>query len=261
MGVSLQTHQGMTHGLVGATGCGKSTLLQHFNGLYLPQSGSVRVGKFVTDEPGVDLRSLRRFAGMVFQNPELYFFEQYVGDEIAYGAKQFFGREGLRVRVKTAMETVGLDFELFKDRETSMLSGGEKRKVALASVLALEPELLLLDEPTAGLDPLSRKGLFQALQRLQSEGRSIVLSSHNMDDITALAQEMTVMQQGKSLVTGKVGAIFNDEALIRQAGLLVPGGAKLAAGLRAKGWSVPLEVLSIPAIDRWIGLNLRRGNA
>ena len=255
MGVSLQTHQGMTHGLVGATGCGKSTLLQHFNGLYLPQSGSVRVGKFVTDEPGVDLRSLRRFAGMVFQNPELYFFEQYVGDEIAYG------REGLRVRVKTAMETVGLDFELFKDRETSMLSGGEKRKVALASVLALEPELLLLDEPTAGLDPLSRKGLFQALQRLQSEGRSIVLSSHNMDDITALAQEMTVMQQGKSLVTGKVGAIFNDEALIRQAGLLVPGGAKLAAGLRAKGWSVPLEVLSIPAIDRWIGLNLRRGNA
>ena len=125
-GVSLQTKKGTTHGLVGATGSGKSTLLQHLNGLYMPQAGKVRVGQFDTADPQVDLRGLRRFAGLVFQNPELYFFEQYVGDEIAYGAKLYFGREGLRERVRAAMETAGLDFTLFKDRLTSTLSGGRK---------------------------------------------------------------------------------------------------------------------------------------
>lgn len=248
-GVSLQTKKGTTHGLVGATGSGKSTLLQHLNGLYLPQAGKVRVGQFDTADPQVDLRGLRRFAGLVFQNPELYFFEQYVGDEIAYGAKLYFGREGLRERVRAAMETVGLDFTLFKDRLTSTLSGGEKRKVALASVLVVDPELLILDEPSAGLDPLSRQGLLNTLRKLQVQGRSIVLSSHNMEDIAALAREVTVMQSGKSLATEAVGELFCDLSRLEAAGLAAPAGATLAMELRTRGWPIPLEAVSLAEID------------
>ena len=259
-GVTMHTLQGETHGLVGATGSGKSTLLQHFNGLYLPQTGEVQVGRFNLNDPNVDLHGLRRFAGLVFQNPELYFFEQYVGDEIAYGAKLFFGREGLRERVRNAMVAVGLDFEAFKDRMTNTLSGGEKRKVALASALVVEPELLILDEPTAGLDPLSRRELLKTLKGLQASGRSIVISSHNMEDITALAQEMTVLQQGKSLITGRVGEIFNDEALIQEAGLVVPTGASLVANLRKNGWPVPLNVATIPGVEIWLDRYLKGGS-
>jgi energy-coupling factor transport system ATP-binding protein len=186
---------------------------------------------------------------LVFQNPELYFFEQYVGDEIAYGAKLYFGREGLRERVRVAMETVGLDFDLFKDRLTNTLSGGEKRKVALASVLVVDPELLILDEPSAGLDPLSRQGLLKTLQELQIKGRSIVLSSHNMEDIAALAQEMTIMQHGKSLATDAVGELFCDLPRLEAAGLAAPAGSNLAMELRASGWPIPLKAISLKEID------------
>lgn len=247
--VSLLTHAGQTHGLVGSTGSGKSTLLQHLNGLYLPQSGRVQVGKFDLNDPKIDLKALRRYAGLVFQNPELYFFEQYVGDEIAYGAKLYFGRDGLRARVQSAMEAVGLDFEGFKDRSPNMLSGGEKRKVALASALVLEPELLILDEPSAGLDPLSRLGLLKTLKKLQTDGRSIVLSSHNMEDMAVLAQEMTVMQNGKSLITGNVAELFEDAAFLQSAGLVAPGGARLASGLRAKGWPIPTNILTLAGVE------------
>ncbi|MHC1740685.1 MAG: ABC transporter ATP-binding protein [Anaerolineaceae bacterium] len=248
-GVNLQAIQGKAHGLVGATGSGKSTLLQHLNGLYLPQAGKVRVGQFETNDPGVDLRGLRRFAGLVFQNPELYFFEQYVGDEIAYGAKLNFGRERLRERVRQAMETVGLDFETFKDRLTSTLSGGEKRKVALASALVVEPKLLILDEPSAGLDPLSRRGLIKTLQELQVGGNSLVLSSHNMEDIAALAEEMTIMKQGKSLMTGRVGELFANQNLMQQADLIPPAASVLAADLRANGWPIPMGVVTLVGVD------------
>jgi energy-coupling factor transport system ATP-binding protein len=243
-GVSLQTYENVTHGLVGATGSGKSTLLQHLNGLYLPQAGKVRVGPYDLSDAKVDVHDLRRFAGLVFQNPELYFFEQYVGDEIAYGAKLYFGREGLRERVRQAMETVGLNFDAFKDRLTETLSGGEKRKVALASMLVVDPQLLILDEPSAGLDPFSRQGLFKTLLALQAQGRSIVLSSHNMEDIVTLAQEMTVMKDGKTLATGAVGEIFNDPELVNQASLVVPPAAALARALRVKGWPIPMNAVT-----------------
>jgi energy-coupling factor transport system ATP-binding protein len=247
-GVSMSTHEGTIHGLVGATGSGKSTLLQHFNGIYIPQSGKVRVGQFDTSDEKTDLRALRRYAGMVFQNPELYFFEQYVGDEIAYAAKLYFGRERLRERVQQAMMTVGLDFDSFKDRFPNTLSGGEKRKVALASALVADPELLILDEPTAGLDPQSRQGLLKTLQQLQKEGHSIVLSSHNMEDIAELAQEMTILQQGKSVATAAVGELFGASSMLQEAYLLAPGGAVLAAQFRAKGWPIPLEVVTLTGL-------------
>jgi energy-coupling factor transport system ATP-binding protein len=258
-GVSFETIKGRVHGLVGATGSGKSTLLQHLNGLYLPQSGRVRVGDFNLNDPAVDIRALRRYVGIVFQNPEAFFFENYVGDEIAFGPKQLFGREGLRERVRAAMEQVGLDFEEFKDRSTMALSGGEKRKVALASSLALTPGLLVLDEPSAGLDPLSRTNLLHTLKALHGNGLEIILSSHNMDDIAFLAQRMTLLDHGLSLATGTVSQIFSSGALMEQANLIVPPGALFAQRLRAKGWEIAEDCITFSGVEACLQQNVSRG--
>ncbi len=249
-GVSFEVYQGKVHGLVGATGSGKSTLLQHLNGLYLPQSGRVRVGEFDLNDGKVDISALRRYVGIVFQNPEAFFFEHYVGDEIAFGPKQLYGRDGLRDRVRTAMEQVGLDFEDFKDRSTMALSGGEKRKVALASTLALTPGLLVLDEPSAGLDPLSRSNLLKTLQGLHSNGLQIILSSHNMDDIAFLSERMTLLNHGVSLASGAVSDIFGSAELMERANLIVPPGALFAQTLRQNGWPLSPGCITFGAVEK-----------
>jgi energy-coupling factor transport system ATP-binding protein len=258
-GISLTTSPGRIHGLVGATGSGKSTLLQHLNGLYLPQSGSVRVGSYDLNDPKLDIRALRRYVGIVFQNPEAFFFENYVGDEIAFGPKQLYGREGLRERVQKAMEQVGLDFETFKDRSPLSLSGGEKRKVALASALAMQPGLLVLDEPGAGLDPFSRQTLINTLRMLHKEGLEIVLSTHNMDEIAELADEVTLLKRGRVLASGPVSEIFAKSELMTEAKLVQPPAIKLAAVLRSKGWDLTEECITFSGIERFLSKVSKRG--
>jgi energy-coupling factor transport system ATP-binding protein len=201
----------------------------------------------------VDIRALRRFAGLVFQNPEAYFFEQFVGDEIAFGPKLLRGREGLRQRVSRAMGWVGLDFEKFKDRVTQTLSGGEKRKVALASALAMEPGLIILDEPTAGLDPFSRSSLLKTLKQLQGHGMEIVISSHNMEDIAFLTTNLTILARGNSLRTGPAASLFADDALLQQAGLIAPSAIRVAQRLRQNGWQISPEVLTASQLDKALG--------
>lgn len=241
--ISLEVKSGQAHGFCGATGSGKSTLLQHLNGLYRPQSGEVQIGPYTLSDPNVDIRAVRRYAGLVFQNPEIYFFEQYVGDEIAYGPKMLYGKDGLARRVREAMELVGLDFEKFKDRVTYTLSGGEKRKVALAATMALQPKLLILDEPTAGLDPASRRNLHGILRDAQTKGIELILSSHSMGDITELTKNMTIMSNGRSLRTGNTADLFNDAQLINEASLGQPSVVRLAVRMRERGWPIPERVV------------------
>jgi energy-coupling factor transport system ATP-binding protein len=241
-GADLRVAPGSAHGLLGATGSGKSTLLQHLNGLLLPQEGYVRVGPYSLNHPNLDVRQVRRMAGLVFQIPENQFFEQYVGDEISYGPRMLGVRTSLREDVRQAMQIVGLDFETYKDRLTFTLSGGERRKVALASILAIQPEILLLDEPTAGLDPASRAELLANLNRLHAQGRTLVVSSHQMDDLAELTDELTVMQSGKDQLSGPSGAVFGQAEALRGWGLEPPEAAQLAGALRAQGWPIPLEV-------------------
>lgn len=241
---SLQVAAGRAHALVGVTGSGKSTLLQHLNGILRPQEGKVRVGPFQLDDPAVPTRQVIRLAGLVMQNPESQFFEQFVGDEIAYGPRQLGCDEPLASRVRWAMEQVGLDFLAFKDRFTDTLSGGEKRKVALASILAIKPRILLLDEPTAGLDPRSRKEVLLTLRRMVHEGMEIVLSSHQMEDVAMLAHDLTAFRKGRNALQGMVADVFWQFEAVRELGLEPPVAALVAARLRTLGWGVPSRVIT-----------------
>jgi energy-coupling factor transporter ATPase len=248
-GVSLSVQKGDVHALLGATGSGKSTLLQHINGLYRPQSGTIRVDRYELNDPDLNMQLLRSMVGLVFQNPDMQLFEQYVGDEIAFGPKQagLKGKE-LRERVRQAMETVGLSFMAYKDRITIGLSGGERKKVTLASALALNPRILLLDEPLAGLDPQSRKSLLISLNRMVESGLTLILSSHNIDEITQLASHASLIREGKHTASGEAFRIFSQTQLFELAGLVAPLVPRVAERLRSLGWPLHAGIYSENAL-------------
>jgi len=240
---------GSAHGLIGATGAGKSTLMQHLNGLLRPQEGVVRVADYDLGDPRTNLRAVRHLVGLVFQHPEAQIFEQYVGDEVAYGPR-LSGLRGLelRSRVRWAMDLVGLDFAAFKDRPTFALSGGEQRRVALASTLALRPQVLLLDEPTAGLDPRARDDLIGRLSHLRQGGTTLLVSSHEMADIAALTKTVTVMDAGRTPVQGPLAEVFADGEGLAHRGLTQPVVTQIAEGLRTRGWPLPSGITDIAVL-------------
>jgi energy-coupling factor transporter ATPase len=254
-GIELRLEPGQSLGIIGSTGAGKSTLLQHLNGLLRPQRGIARVLGLDLSDSNVDLGQLRRRVGLAFQRPESQLFEQFVGDDIAYGPRAA-GLEGdaLRERVRWAMGLVGLDFVAFKDRLTWSLSGGEKRKVALAGVLALQPSILVLDEPTAGLDPPSRSDLLARLLALRDEGITLIVASHNMDDIAVLADRVLVLARGCVALSGPIREVFAQRARLLELGLDVPPAIEIARELGDWGVRLPREPLTLhEAADALVG--------
>jgi len=201
------------------------------------------VGPYDLGDHKLDLREVRRFAGLAFQQPETQFFEQFVGDEIAYGPR-LAGLQGedLRRRVAWAMAQVGLDFDTFRDRLTFTLSGGEQRKVALASILALRPRLLLLDEPTAGLDPQSKRELIGHLFNLNRQGVTLLISSHQMDELGALTDRLTILSRGTSVAEGSSSTIFSEPTRLAEWHLMPPVAASIAERLRRLGWQLPYGI-------------------
>jgi len=236
--VYLELYAGEILGVIGHTGSGKSTVIQHFNALLRPHAGRMIIfGQDVGPDNSVDVKDIRRKVGLVFQQPEAQLFEHYVGDDIAYGPRNLkLSREEVRARVKRAMELVGLDFVGFKDRLTFSLSGGEMRRVALAGVLALEPTVLVLDEPTAGLDPQSRRQLMDYILQLHREqGLTLVLVSHNMEELARVCQRICVISEGHVVLIGTPGEVFGQPQLLREMGLGVPAVTDIIDQLRQTG--------------------------
>jgi energy-coupling factor transport system ATP-binding protein len=253
-GIDVEVFEGEIVAIIGPTGSGKSTLVQHFNALIKPQRGKVTVlGRDLSDE-ALDIKWLRRHVGMIFQSPEQQLFEQYVGDDIAFGPRNFgLDRQEVRRRVKRAMRTVGLDFEGFKDRLTFSLSGGEMRKVAIAGVLALEPSILVFDEPTCGLDPATSDEFLSKIADLRDkEGSTIVLVSHDMESVARLSDRIYVVVEGRNVLEGAPRDVFSQMALLRRHGLDAPQIAQVMWGLHNRGLDVRNDLLSVDEAEEEI---------
>lgn len=234
--VSLTVNEGEFLCVIGHTGSGKSTLVQHFNGLMQPSSGRVVVdGADMCDKK---MRRLgRQLVGMVFQYPEYQLFEETVFKDIAFGPKNMgLSADEISLRVADAMRFVGLDFDKFAEKSPFDLSGGEKRRAALAGIIAMHPKYLVLDEPMAGLDPSGRRSVLDTLVRLQKEnGTGIVMVSHSMDDIARVADRVAVMNKGRLVMCDTPENIFNRSDELVKMGLDVPQAVKLADALLKRG--------------------------
>ena len=244
-GASLTVAEHDVHGIAGTNGSGKSTLLQHINGILRPEKGLVRVQSMTVSAPETPLREVIKRVGLVFQNPETQFFEIFVGDEIAYGPKQF-DLPDLRQRVHDAMALVGLDFEDYKDRRLETLSGGEKRKVALASTLILDPDILLFDEPTAGMDPHARDDLLALFESLSGQGKTILIASHRLDDLAQVTGRLSLMQGGKVTRSGPTGDVLIDTSSLPDVGLAPPLSSRISQALIDKGWPIARRDTATP---------------
>jgi energy-coupling factor transport system ATP-binding protein len=260
--VSLEIREGEFIGIIGHTGSGKSTLIQHFNGLLKPNSGTVTVdGLRTAADPGT-LKRIRQKVGLVFQYPEHQLFDETVYQDIAFGPVNL-GLDGdqTRERVRRAMEMVRLDFAQYKDLSPFVLSGGEKRRAAIAGVLAMDPRYLILDEPTAGLDPRGRDEIMEQIRDLHRQGMTVVFVTHSMDDVARAAQRLIVVSQGKIVYNDVTGQVFAHHAELERIGLDVPHVMKLMLDLRAKGLEVRADILTVEEARREIVRVLRAGDA
>ena len=242
--VSLTIEDGELIGLLGHTGSGKTTLVQHLNGLLKPTSGKVVVDGLDITEKDVSLLEVRRRVGLVFQYPEYQLFEETVAKDVAFGPKNLgLSEQEVDERVRYALQEVGLVYEEIAERSPFELSGGQMRRVAIAGVLAMRPKTLILDEPTAGLDPAGRRSILGMIRELHAAGGlTVVMVSHNMDDISSLATRLVVMSRGRMVLTGTPREVFQHRELLESIGLGIPQAAELTQRLIAEGYPLPADL-------------------
>ncbi len=254
--VSFEVKDGDFVGLIGHTGSGKSTLIQHLNGIMKPYSGKIYINDFDITAKDQNLTEIRKRVGIVFQYPEYQLFEESVAKDIAFGpANLGLDEEEIDKRVRKAMEDVGLDYEIFAEKSPFDLSGGQKRRVAIAGVIAMHPELLILDEPTAGLDPGGRDEIFDLIKSLHKNRKmTVILSSHSMDDMAKLVNTLMVMNKGRLEMMGSPREIFKDNAQrLKGMGLDIPQVLELALRLRKEaGYNLRTDVINIEEIKEEI---------
>ena len=245
--VNIEISKGEFIALIGHTGSGKSTLIQHMNGLLKPTSGKIIVdGQDITKE-GVKLTDIRKKVGLVFQYPEYQLFEETIEKDIEYGPRNLgLEQEEITRRVKKAMNMVGLDYETYRNKSPFDLSGGQKRRVAIAGVIAMEPQILILDEPTAGLDPKGRDDILEQIKILHDEYKmTIILVSHSMEDVGKLAERIIVMNNGEVALEGTPSEVFKEVETLERIGLAVPQVTYIMRALREKGFDVSDEIYTI----------------
>ena len=258
--VSLEINDGEFIALIGHTGSGKSTLIQHLNGLLKANEGQILINDFDITASGVSLVDIRKKVGLVFQYPEYQLFEETIEKDISFGPRNLgLSEEEINQAVRYSMSLVGLDYEKSKDKSPFDLSGGQKRRIAIAGVLAMKPEILILDEPTAGLDPKGRDDILSNIKEIhEKEKNTIILVSHSMDDVAKLADRLLVMNHGKVEFFDTPTEVFKNEARLKEIGLDVPQVLQLANQLREKGFEISSEILTIDDIKNEIVKNLKR---
>lgn len=222
--VNFRIPSGSLTGIIGHTGSGKSTLIQHFNGLLRPTSGYLRIGDRIVTASSKRLGELRKRVGMVFQYPEHQLFEETVAQDVAFGPRHLnLPEEEVNERVRTALAHVGLNDEKIREKSPFQLSGGQMRRVAIAGVLAMEPQVLVLDEPTAGLDPRSKENILRLITEFkQRRSLTVVLVSHNMEDVARITDHLLVLHQGTVVLQGSPLSIFQQESELKAYGLDMP---------------------------------------
>jgi len=255
--VSLTVQDGEFLGIIGHTGSGKSTLIQHLNGLLLPTAGSVLVDGLDTREKKLR-KQIRSLVGMVFQYPEYQLFEETVERDVAFGPKNMgLSDEEVAPRVKEALTLVGLNPDEFAEKSPFELSGGEKRRAALAGILAMRPKYLVLDEPMAGLDPRGRREILALIESLRRDfGTGIVMVSHSMDDVAMYADRIAVLDKGSLFMVGAPEDVFSCSTELLDMGLNLPQATQLVRALRARGIEIEhdffrMDELAQDLIGRW----------
>lgn len=245
--VNVEISQGEFIGLIGHTGSGKSTLVQHLNRLMKPTSGTILIDGEDINAKETNLKSIRQKVGLVFQYPEHQLFEETIYKDIAFGPKNLgLNEEEIKIRVKDSMELVGLDYETLKDRSPFELSGGQKRRVAIAGVVAMKPKILILDEPTAGLDPKGRDEILGEIQKLYKQNDiTIILVSHSMEDIARLVNRILVMHKGQIAMDDTTLEVFKRVDELKSMGLGVPQITEFMREFHKRGNDVKETVLTV----------------
>lgn len=258
--VSIDIEKGDFVGIIGHTGSGKSTLIQLLNGLELPASGKVTVDDKHVGSDKSELRKIRQSVGLVFQYPEYQLFEETVEKDVAFGPLNLgLSESEINTRVKEALQAVGFDYNDIKDKSPFDLSGGQKRRVAIAGVLAMKPDYLILDEPTAGLDPAGRNEIFEQIKRLhKSNNQTVILVSHSMEDIAKLVEKVIVLYKGKVHMQGSPKEIYRNAQELVKIGLGVPQIVEVVMELRKNGFNIKDDIITVEEAKNEIIKELRR---
>jgi energy-coupling factor transport system ATP-binding protein len=244
--VSFSIEDGEFVGVIGHTGSGKSTMVQHLNGLLKPHSGSITIGDVDISKGNVLMRDIRRKIGLVFQYPEYQLFEETVHKDVAFGPTNLgLTKEEVDQRVIEAIKLVGLDYDEIGDRSPFELSGGQKRRVAIAGVIAMKPEVLILDEPTAGLDPKAHKDVLEMIKKIhEAQSNITILVSHNMNDIAKMVDKVLVMEKGKIAMEGTPRQVFSQALKLKKMGLALPQASEMMNKIRKRGFDVNEGILT-----------------
>lgn len=246
--VTLTIEKGEYVAVIGHTGSGKSTLMQHLNGLLKPDLGKVFVDDVDINGKAAAAKTAKNRVGMVFQYPEHQIFAETVYEDVAFGPRnKGLAEEEVEVQVKAALKFVGLDYDSFASRSPFQLSGGQMRRVAIAGVVAMEPDYLILDEPSAGLDPCSRDSIFREINELyQTRKMAVILVTHSMEEAAQYARRLLVMSKGRIVIDGSSAEVFqNQREMLRSVGVDVPQTIKLADTLREHGLQIGKDILRI----------------
>ncbi|MGI6594914.1 MAG: energy-coupling factor transporter ATPase [Christensenellales bacterium] len=249
-GITFTIEEGETVGIIGSTGSGKSTLVQHFNALIKLQEGELMVNGFDLAAKKINYKALRRDIGMLFQYPEYQLFEDTVAKDVAFGPKNFgFKKEEIDFLVKEALTLVGLDYDEVKDKSPFELSGGEKRRVAIAGVIASRPKVLVLDEPTAGLDPVGKREILELIHNLKNTYvKTVIMISHNMDEIAEFTDRVIVLNERYLIHSTTPEKLFSDQNSLNGTGLRYPHVVRIQNLLKEKGVDIELEKMTVDSL-------------